>query len=118
MKSKVWMAVLGIFFAVCVALSVVLMLPGEAARYAEVRSDGELVATLDLTVDRVLTVETEFGTNVVTVKDGKVAVTEADCPDHYCMERGYCSSGAMIVCLPNKLTVSFLGEQEIDGAVG
>jgi len=117
-KSKVWLAVLCVLFALCVALSALLMLPGEAARYAEVRAGGELVATLDLTQERVLTVETELGTNVVTVKDGKVAVTEADCPDHYCMERGFCDSGAMIVCLPNKLTIRFLGEQEIDAAVG
>ena len=45
----------------------------------------------------------------IAVKDGKIAVTEASCPDHYCMQRGYCHSGAQIVCLPNRLVISFLG---------
>ena len=56
--------------------------------------------------------------NVVTVKDGKIGVTEATCPDHYCMNRGFCSSGTQIVCLPNRLVIRFVGEQEIDGVSG
>ena len=58
------------------------------------------------------------GTNTVTVKNGKVAVTEADCPDHYCMKRGYCDSGAQIVCLPNRLVLTFTGASEVDGVAG
>jgi hypothetical protein len=58
------------------------------------------------------------GHNVVTVKGGKVAVTEATCPDHYCMKRGYCDGGADIVCLPNRLVLKFIGEQEVDFVVG
>ena len=60
----------------------------------------------------------ENGSNTVTVKDGKIAVTAADCPDHYCMERGFCDSGTQIVCLPNRVIIKFQGEQEIDGAAG
>ena len=58
------------------------------------------------------------GTNTVTVRDGKVAVTQADCPDHYCMDRGWCDSGTPIVCLPNRLVLKFVGKQTVDGAVG
>ena len=69
-------------------------------------------------VDQQLTVESENGTNVITVKDGKVAVTEADCPDGYCMERGFCSGGAQIVCLPNRLVLHFIGQSDVDFVVG
>ena len=86
--------------------------------FAEIYSDGELVEKVNLKVDRVLTVESEFGTNVVTVKDGKIAVTQATCPDHYCMQRGFCDSGRSIVCLPNRLVIEFVDGREIDGAVG
>jgi len=58
------------------------------------------------------------GHNVVTVKDGRIAVTQANCPDHYCMDRGFCNSGSPIVCLPNRLVIEFSGEQEIDFVVG
>ena len=52
------------------------------------------------------------------VENGKIGVCEATCPDHYCMKRGFCNSGTEIVCLPNRLTIRFLGQQEIDAVVG
>ena len=118
MKSKVWVLILAAVLAFSVALSVALLMPREDATRAEIWSDGVLVETVDLSVDRVLTVEGKNGTNVVTISDGKIAVTDADCPDHYCMARGYCSGGAQIVCLPNRLVIKFLGKQALDGVVG
>ncbi len=118
MKSKYWIALLGAVLLVSVALSVWLLLPKGAAQYAEIWSDGKLVETLSLSVDRTLTVQSQHGVNVVTVKDGKIAVTDADCPDHYCMRRGYCHSGAQIVCLPNRLVIKFTGKQSLDGVAG
>ena len=118
MKSKSWMLILAAVLVLSVALSVVLLMPQEDASRAEIWSDGVLVATVDLDVDRVLTVEGKNGANVVTISDGKIAVTDADCPDHYCMARGYCSGGVQIVCLPNRLVIKFLGKQVLDGIVG
>ncbi len=118
MKSKYWALILGAVLAVSVVLSVVLLMPREDAARAEIWSDGVLVETVELSVDRVLTVEGKNGTNVVTVSGGRIAVTEADCPDHHCVARGYCSGGAQIVCLPNRLVIKFLGKQALDGVVG
>lgn len=118
MKTKTWILLLSAVLALCLGLSLCLLMPGGDAARAEVWSDGELLYVLELRVDQELTVQTEFGCNTVTVKDGSIAVTAADCPDHYCMERGYCSGGAQIVCLPNRLVIKFLGEQKIDGVVG
>ncbi len=118
MKSKYWIALFGAVLFVCAALSVWFLLPRGAAQYAEVWSEGKLVETVNLSADKTLTVESEFGVNVVTVKDGKIAVTKADCPDHYCMDRGYCHSGAQIVCLPNRLVIKFTGKQNLDSVAG
>ena len=118
MKTRTWIIVLGLVLAVCLGLSIWLMLPGEPAGQAEIWLDGELYRTVDLDRDQQFEVRSDHGTNTVTVKDGKIAVTEADCPDHYCMQRGFCDSGAQIVCLPNRLVIKFVGEQEVDGAVG
>ena len=118
MKNKTWIILLAAVLALCLGLSVFLLIPGGKAQRAVIRSEGKVIATVELNVDRELTVKGENGTNVVTVRDGKIAVTDADCPDHYCMHRGFCDGGTPIVCLPNKLVIEFLGEQEIDGAVG
>lgn len=118
MKSKTWLILLLAAVLLFGALGFFLLMPGEQARYAEVSSGGQVLFVLDLSVDQTRTVESEHDVNVITVRDGKVAVTEADCPDHYCMRRGYCDGGAQIVCLPNRLVIRFLGEQPLDGVVG
>ena len=117
MKNKYWIALIGIVFALCLAL---VWMPSDdtpAAR-AQVVSEGTVIRILDLKQEQEFTVEAGGGSNTITVKGGKIAVTQADCPDQYCVRQGFCNSGAQIVCLPHKLVISFLGESEIDGAVG
>ena len=118
MKTKTWIMIIAGALAVCLGLSIWVLWPGEPAARAEIWVDGGLYRTVELGTDQEFTVVSENGSNTVTVKDGKIAVTAADCPDHYCMERGFCDSGAQIVCLPNKVIIKFVGEQEIDGAAG
>lgn len=114
MKTKYWIIGFIVLALVCAVCSLPLLSGGEAA-YAEVYSQGRLVTTLSLSIDQEITVDDH---NTVTVKDGKIAVTWADCPDGYCVDRGFCSGGSDIVCLPNRLVISFVGEQEIDAVVG
>ena len=118
MKTKYWIAIFALLLAVCGGLSLVLLSTAQPAQQVEVWSDGKLIDTLSLLEDQQITVESSNGSNVVTIRDGAVAVTEADCPDGYCMKRGFCSGGTEIVCLPNRLVLRFVGEQEIDGIVG
>ena len=117
MRNIGWIAILAVIFVGCIGLSLMFFRSTEAD-FAEIYSDGVLVEKVNLQVDRVLTVESEYGTNVVTVKDGKIAVTQASCPDHYCMQRGFCDGGTMIVCLPNRLVIEFVEAENVDGAVG
>ncbi len=119
MKTKTWIVLLALLLVPCAGLSVYVLLPGEAARYAQITVDGSLYKTVDLNLPQAFEVTQPGGkSNTITVRDGKIAVTAASCPDHYCMQRGYCNSGTQIVCLPNRLVISFLGEQPIDAAVG
>lgn len=114
MKTKYWIIAFAVLAAVCIFFSLPL-LSQEQARFARITSNGEVVKTVDLMVDQEFTVNDK---NTVTVQDGKIAVTWADCPDHYCMKRGFCSGGTDIVCLPNRLVIEFVGEQTVDAAVG
>ena len=117
MKNRTWMLLIGVVLVLCIVLSC-LLLTGKTAPEAEVWSEGAWKCTLNLKEDQTIVVESANGRNEITVKDGKVAVTAADCPDHCCMERGYCDGGAPIVCLPNQLVIRFPGEQTVDGVAG
>ncbi len=114
MKTKYWILIFAAVAVLCLVLSLPLLNPEEAA-FARITSHGELVKTVDLSIDQEFTVD---GKNTVTVKDGAIAVTWADCPDQYCARRGFCTGGSDIVCLPNRLVIEFLGEQTVDAAVG
>ena len=118
MKNGIWIILIAAILVACLALSFFLLRPSGPAAHAEIWSEGKLLHTLPLAVDRQITVETQLGTNVITVKDGKIAVTEASCPEQYCMHRGFCDGGAQIVCLPNGLIIRFTDAQEIDFVVG
>jgi len=119
MKTRYWIILLIVILAVCVGFSIPMLIPGEDARYAEIISDGQLLQVVDLHISQEIHITTDRGEkNTVTVKDGKIGVTEANCPDHYCMDRGMCSSGTQIVCLPNRLIIRFQGAQKVDSVVG
>ena len=112
------MILLAAVLLICGVMSMWLLRPGRQAQWAQIWSDGQLVETVYLGTDRELTVDSKYGTNVIVVRDGKIGVSEADCPDHYCIERGMCDGGVQIVCLPNRLVIRFAEKQEIDGVAG
>ena len=119
MKTRIWIALLGAVFLLCLILSIWVLMPREDASLARITSGGKVVKTVNLKKNQQFTITTEAGeVNVITVREGKIAVTEASCPDHYCMNRGFCASGTDIVCLPNRLVIHFLQEQAVDAAVG
>ncbi len=118
MKTRTWILIFALILIVCLGASLAFLAPGEVSTRAQITSHGKIIKTVDLRIDQEFTVDNGEGYNVITVKDGKIGVSEATCPDHYCMKRGYCNSGTEIVCLPNRLVIHFLGEQEIDAIVG
>ena len=76
---------------------------------AEITSDGEVIRVIDLSTapDEVFTVESENGTNTVTVRNGTISVTEASCPDRICVNHGELRSEMLpIICLPNRLVIT------------
>ena len=74
--------------------------------------DGEQnVYELPLSQNTTKGVTTDLGTNLIEIKDGRVHVEEADCPNQDCVHQGWIdAAGEQIVCLPHKLTVDIVDE--------
>ncbi len=76
--------------------------------------DGKLFGTYSLDTDRVIPIG---GTNTCTIKDGKVSMTYADCPDQSCVRSSSVGKeGGSIVCLPNRVILKVENEQPSDGS--
>lgn len=87
---------------------------------AVVTVDGEERAELSLNETDSVTIETEWGYNIVHTENGQVFVTEADCRDQICVNHKKIEkTGETIVCLPHKMVVEIIGgEAEMDMVVG
>lgn len=76
--------------------------------------DGEEYGTWSLSKDGTIKIGE---TNVCEIKDGKVRMIKADCPDHLCMKQAPVDkNGGMIACLPNKVIIE--GKGTPDSAQG
>jgi hypothetical protein len=109
-----------IAMVVILAVAVFLLfLPSDApAKYVEVYRNGVLLERFPLNRDRTFFVEGDY-TNVITVSNERVAVTESDCPGGDCKNCGWLSSAGSIVCLPNAVEVRLItGDDHVDIVVG
>ena len=86
---------------------------------AEIYRDGQLLQRVSLDTDTSFEVAGEY-TNVITVRDGGIAITASDCPGEDCVHSGAIrSSGRSIVCLPNGVEVRVVTQaSDVDFVVG
>ena len=86
---------------------------------AEVYQEGTLVKTLSLETDTSFEIVGRY-TNVITVSDGRIAITASDCPGEDCVHSGPIkATGRSIVCLPNEVEVRVVsGTADVDFVVG
>ena len=118
MKAKSWLLFFSALCAILVVLSAVLLCGGKRAEYAEVYSDGKLIVRLDLSKDTEYRVDFRDGWNLLTVRDGKIAVTDASCATRDCVRHPPSDHGAPIVCLPNHLAIKFTNSSDYDALIG
>ena len=72
----------------------------------KVTVDGKTFGEYSLNVDRTVEIKSEFGSNLLVIKDGKAYVEQASCPDGICSShRPIHYDGQSIICLPNKVVV-------------
>lgn len=109
MKHKPILITICVIFIIGIIGSVwVLNAPKKS--FVRVVSDGKTVYTADLgvTADTSFDVEYQGHVNTVEIRDHRIRVKSADCPDQTCVKMGYLHSAAMpVVCLPHKLVIEF-----------
>ena len=117
MKTKHWMIAFAVVFFVLAGIVAWQYLGARPAGTAELWADGVLVRTVDLSVDGEYRIESAEGWNLLSVRDGKLAVTAASCPDGDCVRCGARNSDPPIVCLPNRVSIRLSEAGELDGVV-
>ncbi|MBQ6411935.1 MAG: NusG domain II-containing protein [Ruminococcus sp.] len=116
MKNKLFIIIVIVIFVIgIVGSAVVFMMPSKS--HVRILSDGKEVYTADLklTEDTAFDVTYQGHVNTVEIKDHKIHVKDADCPDQTCVKMGWLSSSSMpIVCLPHKMVIEFTDGNDID----
>ena len=79
-----------------------------------VRVNGQVTGVYPLSEDRVLTAGEG---NRFEIREGKVRMTHADCPDGTCLKSGAVGRpGETIVCLPNRLSLTIENTEKMPDA--
>lgn len=103
--------ILGIFLSSIVA-SIMILRPSEGT-IVEIVQDSDILYTLDLssTTDQDIDIEYNGSHNIVTISNGEIFISKADCHDNTCVKTGVLKSESLpIVCLPNHLIIRFKSE--------
>ncbi len=114
-----------IFLLLIIICSVIAFLHGnlEKGKTAQILRSGNVIRTIDLeNVDSPYEFKVSSengGYNIIRVEKGRIAVTEASCPDKVCVHQGFIDDGSVpIVCLPNKLSVVIISDNDLDAVTG
>ena len=107
-------AVLAVLVALCF-----LPKDSDSPVQAQIYQSGDLIMTVPLEEDASFTITGKY-TNVITVADGRIAVSASDCPGEDCVHSGAIhTSGRSIVCLPNSVEIRVVNAQsDVDFVVG
>ncbi len=82
---------------------------------------GKPAYNFSIDVNRTVTLHGPYGKMVIEIKDRRVRMEEAHCPNLLCVKQGWISKG-VIVCLPNKVVVTVgggtAGPKGVDAVTG
>lgn len=109
--AAVAVAVIFVFSLVLTAGMLYQSKKGQTGRVVMIIQEGEVLYTFDpeRTQDREIVITAPGGgTNTITIREGEVCVSQADCPDQICVKSGILrQEGLPIVCLPHHLMIQF-----------
>lgn len=87
---------------------------GTSPNTVKITISGLEYASYSLYNDREVEISNGYGNNKIVINNGMVFISEADCPDKYCVKHKPISkSGESVICLPHKLVVEITGENDV-----
>ena len=105
MKKKDMILIVAVLAISLISLAAIKMTQKDGKEVI-VTVDGKEVYKTSIKKDQIYQIPEKNGTNVMQIKDGKVTMIEATCPDHYCMkQKAVDEHGGSIICLPNKVVI-------------
>ena len=92
----------------------------EAYKYVVMSVNGKEKFKYNINEDRIIELdkekyETLLGDMTIEIKNSRVRVSKEESPKNYCSKQGWVSSVATpIVCLPNSVVVTIIGQNDSD----
>ena len=109
-KKDDWILAAAIFFVAVLTFGLQLLKTTDEYSEVEIQVNGELYGRYRLEQDQEIDVNDK---NKVLIKDRKVRMEDADCPDQICVNhRAISRDGESIICLPNQTIVTIRGGEE------
>lgn len=91
---------------------------GEESAQLMVYRDGGLIRQLSLEENAVFQIDGPYH-NVITVQNGRAAITASDCPGEDCVHSGWIDAPSRsVVCLPNRVELRVRAARDVDFALG
>lgn len=88
---------------------------GGAAEKAQIRSNGELFAEVDLAAKKTFAVPGPLGDTVIAVEAGRARVVSDPGPRQYCVQQGWLTrAGDVAICAPNRVSLQVTGGGMVD----
>ncbi len=117
-KNEKWLSIPDVIIIAVVIVFAVLLLvfcnfsTADNAKY-NIYVENQLYKTGSLCDDCEIEVETQNGTSILVVANGKIHMEHGNCPDEFCEKQGEISSSqSKIICLPNKIVVEIVGGEK------
>lgn len=101
----------GVLAAVTIASFFAGQLLASPGSIVIVELNGNPVYKGNLSEDRKVTVRGTYGDVRMQVREGRVGVVYADCPNNICVRTGWRThAGESVICVPNRVVIRILGE--------
>ena len=110
-KYRLDVIVISLILLASISILAITGLTKSEGAYVEVEIDGSVEGTYPLFIDGEYSLN--GGSNTLTVEGGVAYMSYSNCPDHTCENTGKVKYvGQTIVCLPNRLSITVVGESD------
>lgn len=116
-KHKADILILCLLMGVAMFFFAINLFTSHKGNIVQVYSNNQLIASYDINIDKTDSIITEYGSNTIQIKNGKVSVKEASCKNQVCVHHiPIKNDNESIICLPHHLTIKIqnTSQSEVD----